>query len=251
MLKFVMPLAITTLLVVIASCGRGSEDQGSGAPAPTPSTVEPAPTPEEPPAKAVPTTMDTAGFTAQLPSSACDTIQQCKNEEMRGYVEFMMAFMGGFASMDKTTGLAPIMSKVGESMKAEKRILLNRDECEPILTKLLELNGMIGAPLTKSMESKRAVFDAEKATQCIENFKTPPAQCTEAKQLAEEIKMSKAEGFEKQFQGPLRDYLKTCGEVIQGTVDEGGACDTDSECKLGNCRRQDGGDTKLCQKSAP
>jgi hypothetical protein len=248
MLKTAVTLLSMMVIALCVSCGRGSEDQGGGSAAPAPSTVEPTPTPEEPPAKAAPT-MDPAAFTAQLPSSACDTIQACKNEEMRGYVEFMMAFMGGFASMDKSTGLAPIMSKMGEAMKAEKRILINRDECEPILAKLLELNGMIGAPLTKSLESKRAEFDAEKATQCIENFKTPPAQCSEAKQLTESIKMSKAEGFEKQFQGPLRDYLKTCGEVILGTVDEGAACDTDSECKLGKCRRQDG-DTKLCQKSS-
>jgi len=248
--NLLLATCIALVFALAAACGRGSNDEPSPAPTGSAPVAEPTPTKAEEPAPPPPVKMDQAAFTAQLPSAACDAMQKCKNEEMRGYVEFMMMFMGGFGSLDKTTGLAPIMEKIGKGIKNENRFLLNQEECNSLLSKLLDIQGMTGAQLSKSLESNKATFDAAAATQCVEGFKTLPSQCSETKQLTEELKMGKVKGLEQQFQKTLVDYLKSCGDAIQGTVDDGGACDTDQECKVGKCRRAEGGETKVCKSGS-
>ena len=78
---------------------------------------------------------------------------------------------------------------------------------------------------------------------------TPPEQCKTEVKLATEPKFKDIDAFGKELHDPLEAYAKPCEDVITGTVEVGGACDSDVECKVKGAKCQKGKDPKVKTKS--
>jgi hypothetical protein len=136
------------------------------------------------------------------------------------------------------------MQDVSKTMKADKRFLPNEAECTTTGNVALKVVGVTADKIGKTL-----AYDAKKGAACLASIATAPEQCKTEVKLATEPKFKEIDAFSKELHDPLEAYGKPCEDVITGTVEVGGACESDLECKGKGNKCQKGKDPKVKTKS--
>jgi hypothetical protein len=168
-------------------------------------------------------------FLSKLPPTACKTLEGCKNDKLKVVVTMPAMLIAGFGTLDKPE-LQKELEPVNAGMKSSKRFLPNESECTTLGGVALKVLGMEA----KSIEAKigkTVKYDAKKAAACIDELGKAPPACGTAVKLEAEPKMKDMEAMSKELKGDVEAYAKPCEEVFEGTVEAGGACELDVECK--------------------
>ncbi|MBX3188596.1 MAG: hypothetical protein KF819_16385 [Labilithrix sp.] len=230
-----LALSLSAVVVVTSSCkdkesAADAKEGGAGSAAPEGSAAASAVASAAPEAKASPAqdvTIDQ--FVAKGPPAACKTITSCKNDKVKVVVTMPIMLVAGFGTLDKPE-LGKELKAVDTSMKAEKRFTPSESECTTLSGIALKVLGIDGESL-KAKIDKTISYDAKKAAACLDALATAPEACAQETKLATEPKMKEMEAFDKELKPSMEAYLKPCEGVIEGLVDEGGACESDVECK--------------------
>lgn len=226
-----LALALSAVALTTSACkdkdkggagGAGSASAGGSAGA-----GSSAPEAKAAPAPAADVTIDQ--FVAKGPPAACKTIASCKNDKVKVVATMPVMLIAGFGTMDKPE-LQKDMKAVDTTMKADKRFTPNESECTTLSGIALKVLGIDGEAL-KAKVGKTVSYDPKKGAACLEALAKSPDACATESKLATEPKMKEMEAFDKELKPAMEAFLKPCEGVIEGLVDEGGACDTDVECK--------------------
>jgi hypothetical protein len=178
---------------------------------------------------AAPKDMTVDQFLTKAPPAACKTITSCKNDKVKVTATMPLMLVAGFGTMDKPD-LQKDLKAIDTAMKGEKRWTLNEAECGTYATVSMKVLGVEGETL-KAKVGKTVAYDATKAAACLEALGKAPEACATENKLAAEPKMKEMEAFDKELKPAMDAWLKPCEGVIDGMVDEGGACESDVECK--------------------
>jgi hypothetical protein len=233
----IMKLNVTMLLLagVIAGSQMGCDKGEQAAPATSGSAAAaPKKTDEAAPKEAVKaapkaTSIPVTDFLAKLAPNACTWIDQCKNEKIKAVAATMGMMIAGFGSMDKPD-LAAKVKTVGDAMKADKRALPNKQECETVGGVVLQLGGMT-PDIVQGKVGKTVQYDGEKAAACFAALEGAFAPCATEVKLTGEPKLSEIETFQKEFDKDLDVQMKACDGVFTGMIEAGQACEYEFECK--------------------
>lgn len=173
--------------------------------------------------------MPLADFLGKIPTTACKALSECKNDKVKAVATMPVMLIAGFGTMDKPD-LQKELEPVNSGMKQSKRWLPNDAECATLGGVALKVLGMQADTLEKKI-GKTVNYDAKKGAACIESLAKAPAACGTEVKLATEPKMKDMDAMSKEVKSELDAYAKPCEEVFEGTVEAGGACEIDLECK--------------------
>ncbi|QDG49834.1 hypothetical protein FIV42_03490 [Persicimonas caeni] len=164
-------------------------------------------------------------FATKLTPTACEAIDQCKNEKIKSATSTMVMFAGGMMAM-KDKELAKKLEPIGKKLKEEKRYYLNEGECNTVFGAFTQGSGFDPKALTAKV-GKTIEFDAAKAQECLDNMKSIDA-CEKEVKLEKELKMPEIDKVMKEAN--LEQSLAACEAAIVGKVAEGEACEEAYEC---------------------
>ncbi len=237
-LRNALVLGVSAAFVMLSACknkGDAAADAAGGGAASGSAAASAVASAAPPPADV---TIDQ--FVAKGPPAACKTIASCKNDKVKVVATTPVMLIAAFGTIDKPE-LAKDMKGVETSMKAEKRWTPNEAECTTLGGIALKVLGIDGQAL-KSKVGKTVSYDAKKAAACLDTLAKAPDACAQESKLAGEPKMKEMEAFDKELKPAMDAWLKPCEGVIEGMVDEGGACESDVECKgKSKCKAGGGG----------
>jgi len=168
-------------------------------------------------------------FLTKVAPTSCKTLSQCKNDKVKVAATMPVMLIDGFGTIDKPE-LGKQVKGVDDSMKADKRFLPNETECTTLGNVALQVMDMKADSLNAKV-GKTISYDGKKASACLASLSKAPTECSTEVKLATEPKMGEMDSFSKEVKPSLDAFTKPCEDVISGLVDNGGACDTDVECK--------------------
>lgn len=168
-------------------------------------------------------------FVSKGPPAACKTITSCKNDKVKVVATMPIMLIAGFGTLDKPE-LGKELKAVDTAMKADKRFTPNESECTTMAGIAMKVLGIDGEAM-KAKVGKTISYDPKKGAACLEALAKAPDACATETKLPAEPKMKEMESFDKELKPTMDAYLKPCEGVIEGMVDEGGACESDVECK--------------------
>ena len=112
-----------------------------------------------------PKSLTVAQFTSDMPAAACKALTTCKNEEVSVSLGAMVMFMAGLSAM-QDPAVGKELKAIGDTMKTEKRNVMNGEECTKVMGALTKTMGFTADKVQASVDAKKAEFNGEKAAAC-------------------------------------------------------------------------------------
>ncbi len=229
---------VLTAAAPIAGCKKGNE--GTAKPAGSASAAASAAAAPAP-----------AGLTAdqlmtQLVPTVCTAMTECKNDKVKAMITMSGTMLAGFGSMDKPA-LKKQMDSVGASMDKDKRWLPNEQECEKIGAVDLQLLGLTPDKL-KAKIGKTVKYDGKKAAACLKALSSL-AMCKTEVKLKKEPTLGDMDKISSEIGKKADAETKPCNDMLVGTVELGGDCEYDYECKGEHtkCKKDHKTKKKVCK----